>query len=386
VRRCDATWIGPVCYPQLRRAASFSKRSDVPSRKEIQWSQLKVGVLVLAAIVILIGLMFLMTGSTGGLFAHKITLRCYFPNAAGLKEGAVVSLEGVTIGNVTKMRVVPARNPTPVEVTMQVGKEYEIDLHTDSKASIQAAGVLGDSYVDIDSTHADGPPPLNNAELLPSGAPTIQSVINSSQVSIEEINNLMRKVETLIDSINNSRGAFGELINDPGLKKNITVIAANLQTMTQAIADGKGTAGKFITDDTLYNKMNSTVDQLNSLLADLNAGKGTAGKLLKDETAYNNFNSAVANLNQITASINAGNGTAGKLLKDPVMAQKLEDSISDLDSILKSVNAGEGTAGQFVKNKSLYNHADETLDEAHQLIKGMRENPKKYLVIQLKLF
>ncbi len=60
----------------------------MPSRKEIQWSQLKVGALVLAAIVVLIGLIFLMTGSSGGLFAHKIVLRSYFPNAAGLKEGA----------------------------------------------------------------------------------------------------------------------------------------------------------------------------------------------------------------------------------------------------------------------------------------------------------
>ncbi len=72
----------------------------MPSRKEIQWSQLKVGSLVLAAIVVLIILIFLMTGSSGGLFARKIKLRSYFPNAAGLQEGAVVSLEGVTIGNV----------------------------------------------------------------------------------------------------------------------------------------------------------------------------------------------------------------------------------------------------------------------------------------------
>lgn len=358
----------------------------MPSHKEIEWSQLKVGLLVLAAVVILISLLFLMTGSTGGLFARKVTLRCYFPNAGGVKEGAVVSLEGVTIGNVSKMRVVPARNPNPVEVIMQVGQSYLNDLHTDSKASIQAAGVLGDSYVDIDSTHATGPVPLNNAELQPSGAPTIQSVINSSQVSIEEIHTLMLKVETLLDSINNSRGVFGELINDPALKKNVTTIAANLQTVSENLSQGKGTAGKFLTDDTLYTKMTATVDQLNSLVADLNAGKGTAGKLLKDETAYNNFNSAVANLNQITQSLNEGKGAAGKLLKDPAMAQKLDDAITNVDGILKTVNAGEGSAGEFVKNKALYEHADQTLDEAHKLIQGMRENPKKYLVIQLRLF
>ncbi len=183
----------------------------MPSRKEIQWAQLKVGALVLLAAAILIGLMFLMTGASGGLFAHKVTLRCYFPNASGLKDGAPVTLEGVTIGNVVRMHVVPDRNPNPVEVIMQVGERYRPDLHTDSTATITTAGVLGDSFVDIDSTQATGPEPKNNAELQPSGAPTIQSVINTSQVSIQEINRLIHKIEVLTDTLNTSRGTVGSL-------------------------------------------------------------------------------------------------------------------------------------------------------------------------------
>jgi phospholipid/cholesterol/gamma-HCH transport system substrate-binding protein len=358
----------------------------VPSRREIQWSQLKVGMLVMAAVSILIGLIFLMTGSQGGLFAHKVTLRSYFPNAAGIKVGAEVTLEGVTIGNVTKTKVVPEMNPNPVELTMQVGEKFLRDLHTDSTASIGTAGVLGDSYVDINSTHASGPAPANDAVLPTSGAPTIQSVISSSQVSIEEINTLMHKIETLIDTLNTSRGTIGELINDPVMKKNIVSIAANLQTVTAAIADNKGSLGQLINDNTLATKLNTAIDQLNTLTASLNAGQGTAGKLLKDEALYDNLNSATANANQLVASINAGNGTIGKLMKDPETAKKLDAMISNLNEILKGVNAGEGTVGQLIKNRSLYDHMDQTMDQAHQLVKSMRENPKKYLVIQLKLF
>ena len=358
----------------------------MPSHKEIQWSQLKVGALVLAALAILIGLMFLMTAASGGLFAHKIVLRCYFPNAGGLKDGAVVSLEGVTIGNVKHMRVVPERNPNPVEVTMEVGEKYLYDLHADSEASIQAAGVLGDSFVDIDSTHATGPQPTNNAELRSSGAPTIQSVISSSQVSIEEITGLMHKIETLIDTLNTKRGTVGELINDPVLAKKVATIASDLETVTGAIAQGKGTLGELVNDNTLYTKLNSAADHLNSITADLDAGKGTAGKLLKDETLYNNLNAAAANTNQLVTQINSGNGSLGKLVKDPDFAKKLDDAVTNLDNILKSINAGQGTAGQLVQNRALYDHLDQTADQAQQLIKGMRENPKKYLVIQMKLF
>lgn len=358
----------------------------MPSHKEIQWSQLKVGSLVLAAMAVLIGLIFLMNGSGGGPFGRKIVLRSYFANAAGLKDGAVVSVDGVTVGNVAKTRVVPERNPFPVEVTVQVGEKYWADLHTDSTERIAPAGVLGDSFVDIDSRHATGPRPLNNAELKISGSPTIEEVIGSSQVSIEDIDQLVKKVGKLVDAITSGRGTVGKLINDPALEKNISSIAANLQTVTQAMADGKGSLGKFLNDDTLYIKLNSTVDQMNSIVTDVNAGKGTAGKLLKDETAYNNFNSAIKNLNDLLASINSGKGAAGELVKDPALGQKLNDAIANLDGILKSVNAGEGTVGQFMKNKSLYEHADQTADQAQQLIKAIRQDPKKYLVIQLKLF
>ena len=358
----------------------------MPSRREIQWSQLKVGALVLAGIVLLIVLIFLMTGSTGGIFARKIVLHSYFPNAAGLKEGAVVSLEGVTIGNVTRMRVVPARNPNPVEVTMEVGEKYLDDLHTDSVTSIQAAGVLGDSYVDIDSTHATGPRPSNGAELKASGAPTIQSIIGSSQDSIKKINELISKVDTLFDTLNTKRGTVGEFINDPVLAKKVVTIVTDLETITGAIAQGKGTLGELVNDNTLYTKLNSVADRIDSITADLDAGKGTAGKLLKDETLYNNLNAAVANVNQLTAQINSGKGSVGKLVKDPEFARKLDDAVTNLDNILKSINSGQGTAGQLVQNRALYDHLDQTADQAQQLIKSIRENPKKYLVIRLKMF
>lgn len=357
----------------------------MPSRKEIQWSQLKVGVLILAAIFILVGLIFLMNGSSG-MFSHKIILRSYFPNAAGVKEGSPVTLEGVTIGNVIKLRVVPERNPDAVEVTMRVGEHFLRDLHTDSTASVAQAGVLGDSFVDIDSTHATGPAPLTNAELRVSGAPTIQEVISSSDVSIQEINQVLHKIETLIDTLNTSRGTIGELINDPGLAKKVDTIATDLATVTSAISHGKGSIGQLLIDDTFSTKLNTTADQLSTIATELNQGKGSAGKLLKDDTLYNNLNAVSANANQLITSINAGNGALGKLAKDPATAQKLTDAISNLDELLKDINAGQGTAGQFIKNRSLYDHLDQTMDQAQQLVKGMRENPKKYLVIQLKLF
>lgn len=345
-----------------------------------------MGALVLVALGVIVGLIVLMSGSTGGLFARKLVLRAYFPNAAGVKPGAEVTLQGVTIGNVIRVRVVPERDPAPVEVTMRVGYEFADFLHTDTTAGISQAGVLGDSYIDMNSVHAKGPAPANNAELPTTSAPTIQDVIQSSQASITDVQALVKKLEVLADSLNSSRGTVGELINDPEFAHKVTHILTDLQTVTSAIASGKGSIGKLVNDDTLYTRANSAIDNLDKITSGLQDGKGTAGKLLKDEALYNNLNSTVANANELLGSINAGKGSIGKLAKDPDFAKKLDDTVNHLDDILKAADDGKGTIGQLLHNRSLYDHADETLDQSHQLIKAIREDPKKYFVIRLKLF
>jgi phospholipid/cholesterol/gamma-HCH transport system substrate-binding protein len=50
------------------------------------------------------------------------------------------------------------------------------------------------------------------------------------------------------------------------------------------------------------------------------------------------------------------------------------------------MDEGKGTLGQLVQNRALYDHADQAMDQAQQLVKGMREDPKKYLVIRMKIF
>lgn len=358
----------------------------MPSRKEIQWSQLKVGTLVLVAVIILIILVFLMSGSTGGLFAPKLTLRSYFDNASGLKNGAPVTLEGVTIGNIKGIRVVPSRSPKPVEVTMQIGEKSLPFLHVDSSTVIAQAGVLGDSFVDITSKGATGPPPKNGSELRSVDTPSIQEVVNSSEAALQQINGLMKKVDTFFDTLNSKKGTAGMVMNDPQLYNKLTQVTTNLATITHSISKGDGTLGKLIRDDTLYQKLNGSVERLNNITASLDEGKGTAGKLLKDDSLYTNLNKAVANTNQLVANINAGKGALGKLASDQEFANRLHDTVTNLDELLKGINEGKGTIGQLAQNRSLYDHADQTMNEAHQLVRSVRENPKKYLVIHLKIF
>jgi len=169
----------------------------------------------------------------------------------------------------------------------------------------------------LSSAHASGPPPANNAELKASGSPSIQDVIRTSQVSIEQITTLMRKIETLVDTLNSKKGSAGAFINDPALYNKLTRIADDLQTITGTVAAGNGSLGKFITDDTLYTRRQLRRRPAGQDHCRSGPGQGKRRQLLKDDTLYNNLNSAVTNANQLVTEINAGKGSLGKIAKDP---------------------------------------------------------------------
>src|SRR5262249_4191946 len=60
--------------------------NPLPSQQQLRWSQLRVGLTVLFASVTLFFLVFLMSGITG-LFATTVSVKTYFDNAEGLRNG-----------------------------------------------------------------------------------------------------------------------------------------------------------------------------------------------------------------------------------------------------------------------------------------------------------
>ena len=358
----------------------------MPSQKELRWSQLKVGILALVALAALTVLIFLMSGSTGGLFTPKVNLKAYVANANGVKVGAPVTLDGVTIGNVTIVQIVSNHEPDAVEITGRVAAKYQPQIHIDSTISIKSAGVLGDSFVDISSVKATGPQVTDGATLKVANTPQIQDVISTSQDALQSSNAVIQKIGLLVDNLNSGKGTAGMLLHDPSVARKLALTIDQLQTLTSAISNGKGTLGKLIVDDELYNNANSTIDKLNRIATALDKGQGSAGKLLKDEALYTNLNLAVANTNELLANINSGKGSLGKLAKDPALANKVEESITRLNNLLKGLEDGQGSLGQLVVNRSMYDNLDKTLNDTSQLITAIRKDPKTYLTVRVKIF
>ncbi|MGB6130995.1 MAG: MlaD family protein [Acidobacteriaceae bacterium] len=358
----------------------------MPGQQEVRWSQLKVGVLVIVALSALAALIFLMSGSTGGFWSGHVYLHSFFENSAGLKNGAPVNLDGVTIGNVEAIRVVPSKRLTPVEVVMKINHDRAKDVRVDSKSSLETVGVLGDTVVDINSRDATGPPVTTGDELPTTETPNLQDVIQASQGTIEQLDTILTKVNSLADALNSDKGSIGMLINDKTLYNKAVATVNQLSEIVDEVNNGQGSIGKLLKDPTVYNRLNDMVGKADDITTKLDEGQGTAGKLLKDDTLYNEFKATTHNLEQITNTINSGQGSLGILLKNPKVANKLADTVTQLDALLTQINSGQGTIGQLMKNRELYDQMDTTMEQAKELMTELRKDPKKYLTIHMKVF
>ena len=361
----------------------------MPSQQEVRWSQLKIGVIVLVAAVILVTLLFLMTSASGlGILSKKITVFTYFENSAGLKEGAAVNLQGVTNGAVKSVTVTSdqAHKLTPVRVVMKLDSKYSSDLKQDSKASLTTVGVLGDTVVDINSQIANGPPLRDGDELHTLETPTITDVVKASQGTIEQLNVILAKMNTIVDNLSSGKGSVGQLINNPDLYNKANATVEELHKLEVNLNNGRGSVGKLMTDDTMYNRLNSAAGKLDQIATSLQSGKGTAGKLLYDESLYNNLNATLTRANSLLADAQNGKGAAGMLINDPQFAQSLRDTLTQVNTLVAGVSAGKGTLGKLATDDQAYTNLNKLLTESTLLVTTIRQDPKKYLTIHLKIF
>jgi phospholipid/cholesterol/gamma-HCH transport system substrate-binding protein len=361
----------------------------MPSQQEVKWSQLKVGVIVLVSMALLTTLLFLMTKASGmSVFSKKMVVHTYFENSAGLKKGAEVQLQGVTIGEVTNVVIStePKYKLTPVEAIMKLDPKFSESLHEDSKASLGTIGVLGDTIIDINSQTATGPPLKDGDELRTLETPSLTDVVKASQGTIESLNVILAKMDKIVDKLNNGEGSVGKLINDPGLYDKATSTVDQLDKLATSLNSGKGSIGKLMNDNSLYDHLNDTSAKLDEIATELHDGKGSAGKLLHDDKLYDNLNSTLAHANSLLAEADAGKGGLGLLVKDPAFAAKLNNTVTRLDTLLSNVNEGKGTLGKLATDDQMYTNINKLLTSSTDLVTTIRSDPKKYLTIHLKIF
>ena len=357
----------------------------MPDASRIRWSQLKVGIVALAAMIILAVLIFLLTSSTG-LFQNYVTLRTYMDDASGLVEGAPVRLNGITIGTVKTIRLSGAKNPNrAVEFDMSVRQQYLDQIPVDSVTQISAANLLGDKFINI--TQGKSPVHVKDGGELPSlEVQDIPELMAESANLLQSLQGIVNRMDTILADVEAGKGNIGKLLRDEQLYARLNGIAGEGQQLLADIRNGKGTISRLIYDDTLYQEIRAPLKRIDTLLASLQQGQGTAGKLLNDPQLYREAQQAMTEIRRLVTQMNAGRGTAGKLLNDDALYRNMDQLVAKIDRTMDKINSGQGTLGQLVVNPQLYQALNGTMQEFQALAKEIRANPKKFLRLKLALF
>jgi len=129
---------------------------------------------------------------------HHLIVRTYLRNTENLKPDSIVKVDGVELGAVKAVNLRPELGKRPVEVVMELGTDKRLQIPNNSIVSPEAEGVLGPTFVEIDTRQAAGPP-LGNGEVLQSVEPDVtneqaaRAMEKIGTVLIEESQKLRQK-------------------------------------------------------------------------------------------------------------------------------------------------------------------------------------------------
>ncbi len=76
----------------------------MPRTRSLAWSELKIGIVAVAAIALAV-MLILAVGGQGGFTWQQYELKTKFADVQGLKSGAVVRVAGVEVGKVDDVRL-----------------------------------------------------------------------------------------------------------------------------------------------------------------------------------------------------------------------------------------------------------------------------------------
>lgn len=357
--------------------------------KQLTWTDLRVGLFVLAGALLLTVVVFYVTGGSG--WGPKYRLHVFLPEVDGLTLGAPVRVDGVDVGNVEKIEIASAKPDARIskdhniEVILRLQKMYQDYIRTDSTAGLVTEGLLGNRYVDIDRGYVGNV--LDNDDQIPARhEKDLKEMVDQSADLIESLSSITKQANALLGDVRNGKGSLGKFMVDEDAYNHLNHSLASVDSMIADMKAGKGTMGKLITDDEMYNRVNSVAGRVDNVLEAVQNQQGTLGKLVYDPGVNNGVQKFLDNGNGFLADVRGGKGTLGKLATDDSLFENYKQAGANLASATAKMNSNQNTIGKFFDDPKFYDNFSGLAGDSRALIADFRNNPKKFLHIKLSLF
>ncbi len=357
----------------------------MPQRKQLTWTELRVGLFVLVAMFILAVAIFYVTG--GGFLGAKYRLVTYLPEVEGLTVGAPVRLDGVEVGNVETISINtepkgPERN---IKVGMRVSRKFEGYIRTDSTAGLITEGLLGNRYVSI-SRGLAGAVYKDGGEIPGREEKAIKQIVERSADLTANLNAMSVQVREIVDDLQRGRGTLGKLLTDETAYRRINTTLVRLDNIVARVEGGQGSLGKLVASDEMYQRVNSAAVRLDNILGDVQTQKGTLGRIIYDPGIHESAKQFLDRGNAIAGDVRAGKGTLGRLAVDDTLYNKWRGVGTNLETATARLNSNQTTAGKFFSDPQFYDNLTGLAGDLRLLIGEFRQNPKKFLRVKFSIF
>ena len=295
--------------------------------------EIKVAVLVILSIVLFYwGFTFL---KGRNLFDNSNKLYAVYDNVAGLVVSAPVTINGLNIGKVNTIEMLPDGK---MKVELIITNE-QIQIAKSSIAQIMDSGLIGGREIAIlnnfsDKNYTESGDTLKTSDKL-----------GLTAELANQIGPVKDKVEILLENAN-------KLIES----LNATLDATTQQKLKSAIASLEVTMAEF----------SQTSKSINGILAENKS---------KLNTTLSNFEKTSGNLNAMSSSLEKAD--LGATVK------KLEATLTSVNGMMANLEQGKGSMGKLLSDDAMYNNLTKTSKELELLLQDLRLNPTRYVNVSV---
>ena len=345
----------------------------MPSPEEVAWAKFRVAAMMVCALAIISVIVYLLMGGLDA-FRPSVKVYAYLKDVSGIDKASAVQFNGIRVGEVSKVALSGLKDPNKaVRVDLVIINRFLDAIPDDSTVEVTALNVLDDKFVNVN----EGKSPrhlMPGAELRPSPP----AAINPADM-LAGGRQILAQLDAVVHDMETGHGNIGKLVKGEEIYDSMLHKVSEFQRAVHAASDRNTFTGRMIFDETDYDKMRAPVKRLDQALADLETGQGAAGQLLKNPAQYEKLRKSVSDLNRALADLNAGKGSAGKLLKDDELYRRINRMVEDLNAQVDAFNAGEGALGPFLASSNLYETLEGSTKSMQDMLRALRENPKKFL-------
>ena len=292
----------------------------------------------LYAVIIIAATLFIVEFLRGkDIFSKNNTYYIIYPSVDGIEVSTAVTVGGFPAGKISEIQY----NRESADYTVQVSISRQFSIPEDSKMVIYSSDILGTKKIKVAAGTSSVPASAGDtltggfeADMLSTLAGSISPVAAGLDTLIQNLNTAVTSVNLLLSESN--REQVSALLSTlSSTADDLSVLSGTLRDRSPEISD--------------------IILRLNSISAALDSAAASAGNTL-------------ANAEEITAGLrDAGLGAAVDSIR--ILTGRLQDP--------------SGSIGRLITSDSLYNSITRLSNDLDSLIRGIKEDPKKYIKISV---